>query len=127
MDEEIINKEIAKVLIVDDVETNRFVLRDIISDMGYLPILASNGLQAIKLVSHMKPQLIILDIAMPDMDGYEVCQQLKANVDTREIPVIFISAFDNPDDVVRGFEVGGSDYITKPFICILSYMMQTEV
>lgn len=116
MDEEIINKEIAKVLIVDDVETNRFVLRDIISDMGYLPILASNGLQAIKLVSHMKPQLIILDIAMPDMDGYEVCQQLKANVDTREIPVIFISAFDNPDDVVRGFEVGGSDYITKPFI-----------
>ena len=67
MDEEIINKEIAKVLIVDDVETNRFVLRDIISDMGYLPILASNGLQAIKLVSHMKPQLIILDIAMPCM------------------------------------------------------------
>ena len=116
MAEEKTNKEILRILIVDDVEANRFVLRDIISDMGYQPILTENGIQALKMVQHLRPQLIILDIAMPKMDGYEVCTQLKSNVDTRDIPVIFISAFDEPEDIVKGFSLGGEDYITKPFI-----------
>ncbi len=110
------NKEISRILIVDDVEANRFVLRDIIVDMGYLPILTENGAQALKMVQHIKPQLIILDIAMPQMDGYEVCQKIKADPATREIPIIFISAFDEPADIVKGFNLGGEDYITKPFI-----------
>lgn len=116
MAEEKKNNDIIRILIVDDVEANRFVLRDIISDMGYQPILTENGIQALKMVQHLRPQLIILDIAMPKMDGYEVCTQLKANVDTRDIPIIFISAFDEPEDIVKGFSLGGEDYITKPFI-----------
>lgn len=109
-------KNMAKILIIDDVDANRFVLRDIISDMGYQPILAENGVQALKIVNHLWPQLIISDIAMPEMDGYELCEKLKNDPKTRDIPIIFISAFDNPEDVVKGFEIGGEDYITKPFL-----------
>lgn len=110
------SKELSRVLIVDDVEANRFVLRDIIADMGYQPVLTENGLQALKILQRIRPQLIILDIAMPEMDGYEVCAKLKENPDTREIPIIFISAFDDPEDIVKGFNLGGADYVTKPFI-----------
>ncbi len=109
-------KAVPRILIVDDVETNRFVLRDIISGMGYQPILTENGKQALKMVQRIKPQLIILDIAMPEVDGYEVCQKLKGDAHTREIPIIFISAYDEPEDIVKGFTLGGEDYITKPFI-----------
>lgn len=110
------NKAVPRILIVDDVEANRFILRDVITDMGYQPVLTENGIQALKMVQHIKPQLIILDIAMPELDGYEVCQKMKENPDTREIPIIFISAFDDPADIVKGFSIGGEDYITKPFI-----------
>ena len=71
------DKRISRILIVDDVEANRFILRDIIFDMGCQPVLAETGMQAIKMLQYMKPQLIILDIAMPDMDGYEVCEKIK--------------------------------------------------
>lgn len=110
------NKSIPKVVIVDDVENNRFILRDIIADMGHCPVLVENGIQALKIVEYMKPQLIILDIAMPQMDGFEVCQRLKENSLTKEIPIIFISAYDEPCDIVKGFEMGCEDYIIKPFI-----------
>ena len=107
---------VPRILIVDDVEANRFILRDIITEMGYLPVLTENGMQALKMVEHIKPQLIVLDIAMPEMDGYEVCQRLKENPNTREIPIVFISAFDDAEDIVKGFSLGGEDYIIKPFI-----------
>ena len=110
------NKHVPKILIIDDVDANRFVLRDIIMDMGYQPILAENGVQALKIVNRLWPQLIISDIAMPEMDGYELCEVLKKDPKTRDIPIIFISAFDNPEDVVKGFDLGGEDYITKPFL-----------
>lgn len=110
------NKEVTRILVVDDVETNRFVLRDIIVDMGYQPILTENGIQALKMAQRFHPQLIILDIAMPEMDGYEFCRIMKENAQTRDIPIIFISAFDDPADIVKGFNLGGEDYITKPFI-----------
>jgi len=106
----------SRILIVDDVETNRFILRDIIQEMGYQPILTESGVQALKIVQRMKPELIILDIAMPQMDGYDVCKELKSNPETKDIPIIFISAFDNTDDIVKGFTLGGEDYITKPFM-----------
>lgn len=109
-------KKLAEILVVDDVDNNRFVLRDIIQEMGYQPILAENGVQALKIVGRLHPQLIILDVAMPEMDGYEFCRIMKKNVETRDIPIIFISAFDAPSDVVQGFSLGGEDYITKPFI-----------
>lgn len=110
------NTDTSRILIVDDVDMNRFVLKDIIADMGYQPILTENGQQALKIVQRYRLQLIILDIAMPVMDGYEFCRIVKADANTREIPIIFISAFDDPSDVVKGFELGGADYITKPFI-----------
>lgn len=108
--------ESARILIVDDVEANRFVLRDIIQEMGHQPVLAENGVQALKIVERMHPQLIISDVAMPEMDGYELCKKVKDNTKTRDIPIIFISAFDDPSAVVQGFNLGGEDYITKPFI-----------
>ena len=110
------SKTLPRILIVDDVETNRFILRDIITEMNYQPVLTENGMQALKMLQFASPQLIILDIAMPGMDGYEVCQKIKDNPLTRDIPIIFISAYDHPEDVVTGFEHGCDDYITKPFI-----------
>lgn len=105
-----------KILIVDDVESNRFALRDIVRNMGYQPILAENGEQALRVVDKFDISLILSDVAMPVMDGYEFCRRVKSNPEKRNIPVIFISAFDNPKDIVMGFENHGEDYITKPFI-----------
>ena len=105
-----------RILIIDDVETNRFVLRNIITDMGYQPVLAENGKQGLKIMEHIVPELILLDVAMPEMDGFEFADIIKKDVKTRNIPIIFISAFDAPQDIVKGFEAGGADYVTKPFI-----------
>ncbi len=105
-----------RILVVDDVEANRLILKSIIQDTEHIAVLAENGVQALMLLERIAPTLIITDIAMPQMDGYEFCQTVKRNVQTQDIPVIFISAMDNPEDVVKGFQVGGADYITKPFI-----------
>jgi len=106
----------ALVLIVDDVEVNREILNEIVTDMGYKTALAQSGAEALEKVREQLPDLVLSDISMPEMDGYELCRQLKANVMTRNIPIIFISAFDKTKDIVKGFELGGGDYITKPFI-----------
>lgn len=105
-----------RILIIDDVETNRFVLRNIITDMGHQPILAENGVQGLKIMERITPDIILLDVSMPEMDGFEFCSILKQDIKTRNIPIIFISAFDEPQDIVKGFEAGGADYVTKPFI-----------
>lgn len=110
------NKNVSVILIVDDVEANRFILKNIIEDMGYRPMLAENGVQALRVVERLHPQLIISDIAMPEMDGYEFCRIMKESASARDIPIIFISAFDSPEDIVRGLSMGGADYIMKPFI-----------
>ncbi|MCM1174673.1 MAG: response regulator [Blautia sp.] len=105
-----------RILIVDDVETNRLILEEIISDLGCSPVLAENGEEALKIAKEYSPKLILTDISMPGMDGYELCRNLKKNPKTAGIPIIFISAFDDPMDIVEGFLLGGEDYITKPFI-----------
>lgn len=104
------------ILIVDDVETNRLVLEEIIKDMGCSPVLAESGEEALTMAKEHMPELILSDISMPGMDGYELCRLLKNDKNTRNIPIIFISAFDDPMDIVEGFLLGGEDYITKPFI-----------
>lgn len=111
-----VDNNIPKILIVDDVDTNRQILKNIIQEMNCQPILAENGIQALKFLERIVPQLIVTDIAMPQMDGYELCENIKKNPGLREIPVIFISAFDNPQDLVKGYEMGCEDYIVKPFI-----------
>ena len=104
------------IMIVDDVETNRIILKAIVEDMGYKTVEAGNGLKALEVLSEYSPHLILLDISMPEMDGYELCRILKSRSETRDIPIIFISAYDEPEDIVKGFSLGGEDYITKPFI-----------
>ena len=116
MGNEVKTSEAKRIMIVDDVEANRFILRNIIVDMGHQPVLAENGVQALKIMEHIMPHLILLDVSMPQMDGFEFCEIIKADPKTRDIPVIFISAFDEPEDVIKGFNVGGEDYVTKPFI-----------
>ena len=103
------------VMIVDDTLLNLRVLSKILSERGHLVRGLSNGAMALTAAVSEPPDLILLDILMPDMDGYEVCRRLKANEQTRDIPVIFISALDEVLDKVKAFAAGGVDYITKPF------------
>ena len=103
------------ILIVDDTPDNLRLLTCILVGQGYIVRKALNGKTALQAIHRHPPDLILLDIAMPDMDGYEVCQQLKTSEVTANIPIIFISALDHIGSKVRAFEVGGQDYITKPF------------
>ena len=103
------------ILIVDDTPTNIGVISGALRD-SYKTKIASNGQKALALASaEDKPDLILLDVMMPEMDGYEVCSRLKADPATREIPVIFLTSQTSPDDETRGFEVGAVDYVHKPF------------
>lgn len=107
------------ILIVDDTITNIQLLAGFLDD-EYVIKAATNGKKALDIVKEdEKPDLILLDIMMPDMDGYEVCKQLKDDSDTLDIPVIFISAKDQVDDQVMGFNIGAVDYIIKPFEPVL--------
>jgi phosphoserine phosphatase RsbU/P len=105
----------SKVLIVDDTPENIQVLMETLKDR-YTIVAAINGEKALKLaVAKPQPELILLDIMMPGMDGFEVCRRLKADPQTREIPVIFLSALDDTANKVKGFAEGAVDYISKPF------------
>jgi PAS domain S-box-containing protein len=103
------------ILIVDDTPENLTMLTQMLTQKGFLVRPAINGEIALKTIQKVLPDLILLDIMMPDMDGYEVCQHIKADEHTRDIPVLFISALDETLDKVKAFDVGGVDYITKPF------------
>lgn len=105
----------ANILVVDDKPDNLRLLSAMLSQLGYEVRKVINGQTALKTAQAAPPDLILLDIMMPDMNGYEVCQHLKASPVTRDIPVIFISALDEVLDKVKAFAVGGVDYITKPF------------
>jgi diguanylate cyclase (GGDEF)-like protein len=103
------------ILVVDDIADNLRVLSASLTERGYLVRCVKNGMMALLTAKKNPPQLILLDIKMPDMDGYQVCEQLKQDELTRDIPIIFLSAFDDVLDKVKAFRVGGVDYITKPF------------
>ncbi len=103
------------ILIVDDTPDNLRLLSSMLSKRGYKVRSVINGKMALDAARAVPPDLILLDILMPDMDGYEVCQRLKADVTTNAIPVIFLSALDDMLDKVKAFSIGGVDYISKPF------------
>ncbi len=103
------------ILVVDDVQENLQVLNQILKERGYKVRLINSGKGALGIIMKNAPDLILLDITMPDMNGYEVCQKLKEDVRFREIPIIFISALTETFDKVKAFKIGGVDYITKPF------------
>jgi signal transduction histidine kinase len=106
---------IPRILIVDDMPDNLNVLGDILKAEGWKVRPVLNGELALLVAQKVMPDLILLDIMMPDMDGYEVCRRLKANAELCDIPVIFISALTDTRDIVKAFASGGVDYITKPF------------
>lgn len=104
-----------KILLVDDRPNNLRVLSNILIEQGYQVQRAISGQLALNAAFASPPDLILLDIMMPEMDGYEVCQRLKENEITKQIPVIFLSVLDDVQDKIKAFKVGGSDYINKPF------------
>ncbi len=103
------------ILIIDDNATNISVLLESLDEHGYTVITARNGTMGIRRAKFSQPDLILLDVMMPGIDGFETCQRLKADENTQDIPVIFMTALDDVDNKIKGFKVGGVDYITKPF------------
>ncbi|MEI6277704.1 MAG: response regulator, partial [Prolixibacteraceae bacterium] len=111
----LVNPMISNILIVDDVPANLQILCSILEREGYKVRPVTSGKLALQVVEKMKPDLILLDIMMQGMDGFEVCRKLKENPDLAEIPVVFISALNDTSDIVKALNSGGVDYITKPF------------
>lgn len=106
------------VLIVDDNPINLELLERMLSKIGCKLATVNNGVEALDFAKKNSPDLILLDVMMPEMDGYEVCKRLKKDPDTKNIPVIFLTGKAESQDIVRGFEVGGLDFVTKPFISV---------
>lgn len=104
-----------RILLVDDSATNLKYLTEAIGSKGFTALVANDGESALEQVQYMMPHLILLDVMMPGLDGFETCRQLKANPNTQAIPVIFMTALSEPVDRVKGLSLGAVDYITKPF------------
>jgi two-component system sensor histidine kinase/response regulator len=110
-----INPSDYKILVVDDNEFNVHLMDILLTKEKYQIVKAFSGKEALEKVHSDNPDLILLDIMMPEMNGYEVMGQLKADEKYRDIPILLLTAVSNPDDVVKGFKLGASDYVTKPF------------
>jgi CheY-like chemotaxis protein len=109
------DQHIFNILIVDDTPVNLQMLSDLLDDKEFKVREVLNGMQALLVAEKEKPDLILLDIMMPEMDGFEVCRRLKENQDLMDVPIIFISALNDSCDIVKAFNAGAADYITKPF------------
>jgi len=103
------------IMIIDDVPKNIQVLANILDEQNYEIAFADNGLLALQILNNVKPDLILLDVMMPEMDGYELCTILKNNDDLKEIPIIFLTAKNDTESIVKSFDIGAADYLTKPF------------
>ena len=104
------------ILIVDDEEANLQLIGKILQNLDVDITLASSGKEALQLLESLVPDLIILDIIMPSMSGFDVCRKIKSRKTTSEVPIIFLSAKVDSEDIIKGFDIGARDYITKPFI-----------
>jgi len=105
-----------RVLVIDDTQKNLEIIGQFLSENNYDVAVAKNGERGIAIARKLQPDIILLDIMMPDMNGYEVCKRLKADSSTAQIPVIFLTAKADHDDIMQGFEAGAVDYIVKPFL-----------
>lgn len=110
-----INPSEYKILIVDDVMSNVLLLKVLLTNEKFAIATASNGRQALEQVEKENPDLVLLDVMMPDMSGFEVAQHLKSNPNTADIPIIFLTALNSTADIVKGFQVGANDFISMPF------------
>jgi two-component system sensor histidine kinase/response regulator len=113
--DDVLSPDIPNILIVDDTPANLMLLGQILKDSGYKVRPVPNGTLALQVAEKEKPDLILLDIMMPEMDGFEVCSRLKNNPKLNDVPIIFISASNITEDIVKAFTSGGADYICKPF------------
>src|SRR3954468_24869031 len=105
----------SRILIVDDTPANLQALAATLKEQGYQISVANNGRQALVAVARVHPDLILLDVMMPEMDGFEACRHLKSSAATSGIPIIFLTARTETSDIVKGFELGAVDYVPKPF------------
>ena len=114
---QVLNKSVTdiEILVVDDTVANLEVLTEILSSAQYNVSAVTSGKRALKQLQHQSPALILLDIQMPEMDGFETCKHIKSNPNTASIPIIFITALSDIESIVKGFSLGAVDYITKPF------------
>lgn len=110
-----INPSEYKILIVDDAMSNVLLLKVLLTNEKFAIATASNGWQALEQVEKENPDLVLLDVMMPDMSGFEVAQHLKSNPNTADIPIVFLTALNSTADIVKGFQVGANDFISKPF------------
>jgi DNA-binding response OmpR family regulator len=106
--------EMGTILIVDDTPANLAFLSDALDQVGYKVLVATNGYNAINQLQLITPDLILLDVLMPGLDGFETCRRLQSRGATRNIPIVFMTALDGTDDIVRGLGLGAVDYLTKP-------------
>ena len=104
-----------RILVVDDTSANIQAVTAILREHGYQISVATNGRQALSVLERVRPDLILLDVLMPEMDGFEACRRIKHNPDLHDIPIIFLTAKTDATDIVRGFELGAVDYVPKPF------------
>ncbi|MFK5950474.1 MAG: response regulator [Methylococcales bacterium] len=102
------------ILIIDDTPANLSVLSDMLSEYGYRILVATDGISALEQIEHLQPDLILLDIIMPGIDGFETCRRLKKNQNTKKIPIIFMTGLSELDNLLKGFKEGAVDYIVKP-------------
>src|SRR5256886_16380704 len=105
----------SRILIIDDAPANIQTLSTILKERGYDINIATDGRQGLELLERIRPDLILLDIMMPEMDGFETCRRIKASATWREIPIVFLTAKTDTGDIVRAFELGAVDYVAKPF------------
>ncbi|MBU1240044.1 response regulator [Myxococcota bacterium] len=108
-------KELPLLLIADDMPTNLRLISGILGEENYQMFFAHDGEMALSMTRELKPDLILMDIVMPKMNGIEVCMEIKKDKKLKHIPIIFLTAKDSDDDVIEGFEAGAVDYVTKPF------------
>ncbi len=117
---EVLNPQIdpkkVKILVVDDIPLNVLLVKKMLQPLGFDTSEAEDGIVAMEKIGADKPDLILLDLMMPRMDGFEVLRRLRASDDTKSIPVIILSALNSNDDVAKGISMGAEDYITKPII-----------
>ena len=107
--------EAMTIMIVDDTKDNINILRQFLAKFGFKTTVAFNGEMALDLIPKLKPDLILLDIMMPGIDGYEVCRRLKKDAELQDVPIIFVTAKGDTEDIVQGFEAGAVAFIMKPF------------
>ena len=102
------------IMIVDDTPDNLALLSDTLSEAGYRVLVATDGMSALEQINYLKPDIILLDVMMPGIDGFETCHRLKSNPTTRSIPILFMTALSELDHLLRGFNEGAVDYLVKP-------------